>query len=95
MLDKLRADVHALAVETGAPDEQVRLSLAAIALAQAYERGAIGRCQELASSAEFATLDIAHAAATLAGHVIAFLAGTDMAEVFAALRRRHGLRGTL
>ncbi|CKI51676.1 hypothetical protein LTT02_21875 [Mycolicibacterium smegmatis] len=91
--DKLRADVHALATATGAPDEQARLSLAAIALAEAYERGAIGRCNELMSMAEFADLDIAHAAAVIAGHVVAYLAGDQSGALFAVLRRRHGLEG--
>ena len=61
----LRDDVHAIAAETGAPDEQVRLSLTAIALAQAYERGAIGRCNELVGNSEFPDRDTAHAAAVL------------------------------
>ncbi|MBB2770551.1 UNVERIFIED_ORG: hypothetical protein GGE11_001446 [Mycolicibacterium obuense] len=91
--DRLRADMHELATATGAPDEQARLSLAAIALAEAYERGAIGRCHELTSMSEFAALDIAHAAAVIAGHVVAYVAGDHAAEVFAALRRRHGLEG--
>lgn len=89
--DMLRDDVHAIVAETGAPDEQVRLSLTAIALAQAYERGAIGRCNELVGNSEFPDRDTAHAAAVLAGHVVAYLAGDQTAAVFAALRRRNGL----
>jgi hypothetical protein len=83
--------VHSIAAETGAPDGQVRLSLAAIALSEAYERGAIGRCDELVRMSEFTDLDIAHAAAVLAGHVVAYLAGDQTAAVFAAIRSRNGL----
>lgn len=88
--DKLRAEAHELAAEVGADDEQVRLALAAIALAEAFERGQIGRCDQLVAVSEFSDLDVAHAASVLAGHVVAFLAGTDMAAVFATLRRQHG-----
>ena len=91
--DKLRTDAHVLAADVGAPDEQVRLSLAAIALAQAYERCALGRCAELVNTSEFSDLDIAHAAAVHAGSVIAYQAGDQTAEVFARLRRHHGIGG--
>lgn len=89
--DKLRADVHELATATGAPDEQARLSLAAVALAEAFERCAIGRCDELVSMSEFADVEIAHAAAVIAGHVVAYLAGDQTGAVFAMLRQRHGV----
>ena len=89
--DKLRDDVHPIAAETGAPDLQLRLSLAAIALAQAYERGAIGRCIGLVGNSEFSDRDSAHAAAVLAGHVVAYQAGDRTAAVFTALRRPNGL----
>ncbi|MGV0849459.1 hypothetical protein [Mycolicibacterium phlei] len=92
--DKLRADVHELATATGASDEQARLSLTSIALAEAYERGAIGRCNELTDMAEFPDLDVAYAAAVICGHVVAYLADGHTDAVFAALRRRHGLEGT-
>ena len=91
--DKLRADVHELATATNAPDEQARLSLASIALAEAYERGAIGRCNELTSMAEFPDLDVAYAAAVISGHIVAYLSDGHTDAVFAVLRRRHGLEG--
>jgi hypothetical protein len=91
--DKLRDDAHELAAQIGAPDEQVRLSLAAIALAQAYESGAIGRCVDLVNMSEFSDIDIAYAAAVHAGSVVAYVAGEQTAEVFARLRQRHGVQG--
>ena len=46
---------------------------------------------ELVGNSEFLDRDTAHAAAVLAGHVVAYLAGDQTAAVFAALRRRNGL----
>lgn len=88
---RLQDDTHALAAETGADDETVRLSLAAIAYAQAFERGADGRLAELDRLDEFTDRDVAHAAAVLAGHVVLALAGERTGDAFAALRRAHGL----
>ena len=90
--NQLRTDSHALAVETGAPDDQLRLTLMAIALAEAYERGAVGRCEQLLQAGEFTALDLAHAAAVLSGFTVATLAGDHAAAVFAELRRRHGVQ---
>lgn len=89
--DRLRHEAHELAADTGAPDVQVRLSLTSLSLAEAYERGAIGRCIEIGSTAEFADLDLAHAAACVAGFVVAAKAGPDTVLVFAQLRQRAGL----
>lgn len=88
--DKLRTDAHAIAAATRAPDSQVRLCLEAIALAEAYERGAHGRLDELTAILEFTPADIACAAATLAGHVVAYLAGDDAPLLFAAWKLKHG-----
>lgn len=89
--EKLRDDTHTLAAETGADDENVRLALAAIAYAQAYERGADRRLEELDRTGEFSDRDVAHAAAVLAGHVVLAMAGDRVGEVFGALRRAYGL----
>ena len=81
--NQLRTDSHALAIETGTPDDQLRLTLMATALAGAYERGAVGRCEQLLQAG---TSDLPVGAVELLAAIF-----TDLPRLPGALRR--GLPG--
>ena len=82
----LGEQLHERAVASGAPDAQVRVSLLAVALAQARDRRADLRVMQLESGSEFTAADVACVAAQLAGQVAACIYGDALADRLQAPR---------
>jgi hypothetical protein len=89
--DQMRSETLQLAEANGADDLLVTLYLEVIACAEAYERGALLRVDEITRNSQFLPSDCASAAAQFAGQLVACMAGDDAPRVFAALKHRHGI----
>ena len=91
--DKLRAEAHDRAIETGAPDAQLRCTLHAIAIAEARERAADLRLYELQAAPEFTDAEIACVMCQLAGMVAAHQFGDRLPAMHEQMRRHYGIGG--
>lgn len=90
-LDQMRCETLQLAEATGADDLLVTLYLEVLACAEAYERGALLRVDEITRDSQFLPSDYAVVAAQFAGQLVACMAGDDAGQVFAALRHKYGV----
>ena len=88
---ELRARVHHLALQHGARDRQVVLSLEVIAAAEALAYGDVERADVIVTGSVFTAIDYAWCAISLTGQCVrGWVGGDGLTQFWAGLRRHYG-----